>query len=73
MAQSEKITRRETALAERNYPTPAEREVFRYGWSDGWHRREFDTTVFDFPNAYSAGYWEANGVTTEVPNNGTDA
>jgi hypothetical protein len=59
MALTPKVTLREAALAERNYPTADEREAFRYGWSDGWAKRERDEDYKDYPNAYSAGYWEA--------------
>lgn len=59
MTQTPKFVLREEALRVRNYPTANEREAFRYGWSDGWHKREKDETILDFPNAYSAGYWEA--------------
>lgn len=45
----------------RRYASQEERNAFDDGYSDGWHGQEKDRgRTVEYPNAYSAGYWEGN-------------
>lgn len=49
--------RRIEMLAKRNYDNPAERNAYRVGYNDGYSRRP-RMAENEYPNAYSAGYWD---------------
>ena len=48
----------DTRLAMRDYRDIVERDAFRAGYSDGFH--DYPRQPGDWPNAYSAGYWEGH-------------
>ena len=48
----------EEMLSKRQYQTKDERGAYRNGFTDGVMLKPRDKNYADYPNAYSAGYWD---------------